>query len=76
MLYKSKNRTFNYKPRFSNENQVENSMVSSSKRDLIAKEKSFYQQGRKSKAALPISLLILFLVLLLICIYLLDSYIE
>lgn len=76
MLYKSKNRTFNYKPRFSNGNQGENSKDSSSKKDFIAKEKGLHHQNRKLKAVMPISMLILILVLLLIGIYVLDSYIE
>ena len=74
MLRKSKNRTFNYKPRFSNENLEDNGI--SSEKKLVSQWKSAHNQSRKAKAVLPISALILLLVLLLIGMYVLDSYIN
>lgn len=76
MLYKSKNRTFNYKPRFSKENNRETNDDSLSEEDFISKWKGVHGQNKKTKTVLPISVLILLLVLLLIGIYVLDSYVE
>ena len=76
MLYKSKNRTFNYKPRFSKENHDNTNRDASSKNDFISEWKGMQKKNTKVKTALPIVTLIVFLVLLLIGIYVLDSYIE
>ncbi|NHN25328.1 hypothetical protein FIA58_006525 [Flavobacterium jejuense] len=76
MLYKSKNRNFNYKPRFSKENQDNSNGDFSSKNDFISEWKEVHKKNRKVKTALPIVTLILFLVLLLIGMYVLDSYIK
>lgn len=74
MLYKSKNRTFNYKPRFSKENH--DTAETSSKKDFVSEWKGMQNKNRKAKTALPIVTLVLFLVLLLIGMYVLDSYIK
>ncbi|NJM78654.1 MAG: hypothetical protein HC854_01720 [Flavobacterium sp.] len=76
MLYKSKNRTFNYKPRFSKENGEQSNYDSYLKKDLISKDKGFQQQNRKLKRFMPISILLLILVLLLIGMSILDAYIK
>lgn len=76
MLNKPKNRTFNYNPRFLNENHVDSDDDTSSKKDFISKWKGVQKQNRKAKATLSINTLILLLVLLLIGMYLLNSYVE
>ncbi|VXC37712.1 conserved hypothetical protein [Flavobacterium sp. 9AF] len=74
MFHKSNKRTFNYKPRFSSENQLGN--ATSSGKDFVSQWKNANSQNRKTKTPLPISVLLLLLVLLLIGIYVLDSYIN
>jgi hypothetical protein len=76
LLYKPKNRTFNYNPRFSNENHADTNDDSSSKKDFIPKRKGIHKQNRKVKTTQSISTLILLLVLLLIGMFVLNSYIE
>lgn len=74
MFNKPKNRTFNYQPRFSNK---ENSEVDAVKNeDFISKWKQGQPQERKGKAMLSIQVLIVLLVLLVIGIYVLDSFIK
>lgn len=76
MLNRSKNRTFNYTPRFSTENTSNVKDENSSERDFVSKWKEGHEQKRKVKTALSITTLIVLLVLLLIGMFVLDSYIE
>ncbi|MBD3725078.1 MAG: hypothetical protein IE891_09980 [Flavobacteriaceae bacterium] len=76
LLKSSKNRTFNYQPRFSGENKSLNTSDSESKNDFVSKWKEKHKQNRKVKSVLPMWSLLLLLVLLLLGIYALDMYIN
>ena len=65
----SKNRTFNYQPRFSGEDNQ-----SLEERDFVSKWKGAQGQNRKVKSALPMSILVILLVLLLIGMYYLSTF--
>lgn len=65
----SNNRTFNYQPRFSGEiDDVSN------EKDFVSKWKNAQSQNRKVKSALPMSILVILLVLLLIGMYYLNTF--
>jgi len=64
----SKNRTFNYQPRFSGDNED-----LKSEDDFVSKWKNAQGQNRKVKSALPLSVLVILLVLLLIGMYYLNT---
>ena len=69
-----KHKTFNYQPRFSEDNTSNSSKNPEEiKKDFISKWKR--QSGNKVqiKSVLPLRTLILFLVLLLICMYVLEK---
>ncbi len=74
MFKQRKNKTFNYRPRFSNEKQADSNVSSSKeKEDFISKWNDNRNENRKAKAVLPLRTLIIILVLLLICMYILDT---
>tara|TARA_R110002072_G_scaffold227415_2_gene384273 strand:+ start:99 stop:323 length:225 start_codon:yes stop_codon:yes gene_type:complete len=66
-----KNKTFNYQPRFSKDNDVDSDLETSNKKDFISKWER--DNKRKVGSAMSISTLIFVLVLLLICMYLLEK---
>ncbi|GAA3624669.1 hypothetical protein GCM10022397_08080 [Flavivirga jejuensis] len=68
-----KNKTFNYQSRFSNENNIDSNSDTPEETDFISKWKSVRDTKRKVKGGMSIKTLILVLVLLLICMYILDS---
>jgi len=69
-----KHKTFNYKPRFSNENKVDSNLgEESSTKDFVSKWKDKKDSNRKVGFGMSIRTLILVLVLLLICMYILNS---
>ncbi|MFD2891624.1 hypothetical protein ACFS5J_06300 [Flavobacterium chuncheonense] len=65
----SKNRTFNYQPRFSGD-----ANSTSTDKDFVSKWKEAQGSSRKVKSALPLSILVILLVLLLIGIYYLNTF--
>lgn len=71
MFKQRKHRTFNYQPRFSNENQT--NTEENQERDFVSKWKEAKQSKRKVKGVLPVRTLILALVLLLILMYVLEK---
>jgi hypothetical protein len=73
-----KNKSFNYKPRFSSKTDTNTNLGDTSKsRDFISKWKQDgHLNKRKVKGGMSIRILILVLVLLLICMYLLESKIN
>lgn len=74
MFKQRKHKTFNYKPRFSNENDEDSGLEESKTGDFISKWKQ-ERDNKKRKVGFGMSIrtLILVLVLLLICMYILDS---
>lgn len=76
LIKSSKNRTFNYQPRFSGGSKDLKTNDSESKSDFISKWKEEHKQNRKVKSVLPMWSLLLLLVLLLLGIYALDMYIN
>ncbi|OEK07311.1 hypothetical protein A8C32_17895 [Flavivirga aquatica] len=76
MFKQRKNKTFNYQSRFSSENQVDSSEKDKKTTDFISKWKNGRDNKRKVKGSLSIKTLIFVLVLLLICMYILDSKIN
>ena len=74
MFQQRKHKTFNYESRFSRENKVDSTLdEETNTKDYISKWKDSRNGKRKVKAAMPVKTLILFLVLLLICMYLLEK---
>ncbi|WP_203257277.1 hypothetical protein [Hyunsoonleella ulvae] len=69
MFKRRKHKTFNYTPRFSEDNI--NSDVEDEKREFALKWRK--ENGKKVRGGLSIRFLILALVLLLICMYLLEK---
>lgn len=67
-----KNRTFNYQPRFSKEKEEQ----AEAKRDFISQWKENSKQNRKVKGSLSIYATVGLLVLLLIGMYILNTYIK
>lgn len=75
MLKQRKNKKFDYKPRFSKQNNSQDSLAKSSQAGNFS---SKWQRERnatlaKSKRGLSFRTLVLILVLLLICMYILDK---
>ncbi|MBD0836492.1 hypothetical protein [Aestuariibaculum suncheonense] len=68
-----KNKSFSYQPRFSQETEEKSGTTSSKDHDFISKWERTRSTKRKVKGAMSIRTLLLILVLLLICMYLLDS---
>ncbi|WP_258227751.1 hypothetical protein [Aestuariibaculum sp. M13] len=68
-----KNKTFNYQPRFSKESEEITNGEDSVKHDFVSKWEQNRTSKRRVKGAMSIRTLLLILVLLLICMYLLDS---
>jgi len=66
-----KHRTFNYKSRFSEDNQM--SSNETNQKDFVSKWKEAKGSKRQVKGVLPIRTLILALVLLLILMYVIDK---
>ena len=74
MFQQRKNKTFNYQPRFSKENQKDSSLKEDSNtKDFISKWRKSSGNKRKTRGAMRMRTLVLFLVLLLICMYLLEK---
>ncbi len=74
ILFKQrKHKTFNYKPRLSEEKDVNSNSDESVSNAFILKWKRERESSRKAKGGMTIRTLILVLVLLLICMYLLES---
>lgn len=73
MFTKSKNKTFNYQPRFSAKSKVD---VSANDSSLMSKWKQEQEKIRKPKSTISIKVLLLLLVLLLIGIYYLETFIN
>lgn len=74
MFKQRKNKTFNYQSRFSKHDAVNSDLETSNQKEFASKWK---QTGnRKVGSAMSMRTLILILVLLLICMYLLDSKIN
>lgn len=69
LLKPSKIRYFNYQPRFSGENKD-----ALADEDFVSKWKSAQGKSRKVKSALPLSVLVILLVLLLIGMYYLNTF--
>ena len=73
MFNQRQHKSFNYKPRLSKENLSETHKIDSEKPDFVSKWKSQRDANTKVKGVLPMRTLLLILVLLLICMYILDS---
>ncbi|WNH09377.1 hypothetical protein [Thalassobellus suaedae] len=71
MFKQRKNKSFNYRPRFSKEEDVNSNLEKSNEKDFASK----WKQGskRKVRGTLSVGTLIFVLVLLLICMYLLEK---
>ena len=74
MFKKSKNKSFNYIPRFSGNNSIGNEEKSFPKQDAIQNTSINFKKNKSAKKTLPTSVLLLLLVLLLILMLILDSY--
>ncbi|MCL5130429.1 MULTISPECIES: hypothetical protein [unclassified Algibacter] len=74
MFKQRKHRTFDYQSRFSKENRTDSSLNDDSNtKDYISKWKENREVKRKVRGTMPVKTLLLFLVLLLICMYLLEK---
>ena len=73
MFNQRKNKTFNYQSRFGKKSETENFSETSEKPDFISKWKGENYSTRKVKGVMSLKTLLLILVLLLICMYILDS---
>ena len=75
MFNQRKNKSFNYKPRFSREtNSDTNKVIPDGDKDFVSKWKQgSHLNKRKIKGGMSIKILILVLVLLLICMYVLEK---
>lgn len=73
MFKQRKHKTFNTTSVFSKENNTDEKSVSSNKNEFISKWKRENGGDRKVKGTMSLPILILALVLLLICMYVLDS---
>ena len=75
MLKQRKNKTFNYKPRLSNQSESKDGLIEDSKADKFASKWQRERSGSLSKGKRGFSMrtLILILVLLLICMYILEN---
>ncbi|GAL63898.1 hypothetical protein [Algibacter] len=74
MFKQRKHRSFNYQSRFSEEKKADSGLnKDSNTKDYISQWKENRAGKRKVRGAMPVKSLILFLVLLLICMYLLEK---
>ncbi|AUP78356.1 hypothetical protein [Flavivirga eckloniae] len=73
MFKQRKNKAFNYQPRFSNENENDSSSSDTGTTDFVSKWKEVRGNKRKVRGGMSFKMLVLVLVLLLICMYILDS---
>ncbi|MGB5417566.1 hypothetical protein [Algibacter sp.] len=74
MFQQRKNKTFNYKSRFSKESQADSSLdKDSDTKDFVSKWKQSTASKVKTRGAMSMKVLVLILVLLLICMYLLEK---
>ncbi|MEL0454731.1 hypothetical protein WJN01_00725 [Flavobacteriaceae bacterium SZ-1-7] len=74
MFKQRKHRTFNYQPRFSEENKADYSLNDNDKtKDFISKWRAGRDSKTKVRGMMSMRILILALVLLLICMYLLEK---
>ena len=71
-----KHKTFNYKPRFIKSDEVDSENEDSKKVDFVSKWRATQSTKRRFKGGMKLRTLILVLVLLLICMYLLESKIN
>ncbi|WP_139002280.1 hypothetical protein [Hyunsoonleella aestuarii] len=74
MFKQRKHRTFNYKPRFSHDNEHESIDKSVDKPDFVSRWKEL--RPRKRRGTISLRTLIIVLVLLLICMFWLESKIN
>jgi len=69
-----KHKTFNYQSRFTQDKTADSSLnETANRKDYISKWKENREVKRKVRGTMPVKTLILFLVLLLICMYLLEK---
>ena len=68
-----KHKSFNYKPRFTENNSSDGIAENSKRTDFISKWRGVQGHKRVGKGGMSIRILILVLVLLLICMYLLEN---
>jgi hypothetical protein len=68
-----KNKTFNYRPRFSKENQELDDFETSRIRSFSDKWNASRGNNQKKRGGMSIRTLIIILVLLLICMYILET---
>lgn len=75
MLNQRKNKSFNYKSKFSKEANSELSQVNTDNtKDFVSKWRhASHLNKRKVNRGMPITMLLVILVLLLICLYVLDK---
>ena len=74
MFGQRKNKTFNYKPKFSKKDQIDfDSGGNSQSKEFITKWRQQTGNKVRMKGILPARTLILLLVLLLICMYLIEK---
>lgn len=74
MFKPRKHKTFNYQSRFSEGNKADSSLnEKENTKDYISKWKEDREVKRKVRGTMSVKTLILFLVLLLICMYLLEK---
>jgi len=76
-LGKVKNKTFKYQPRFLKENVTEiTDDITSEKNDFISKWNENRKQNRKVKGALSLPIYIVLLLLVLIGLYIANSFVK
>ncbi len=75
MFHQRKNKSFNYKPRYSRETNSDTNQVNTDKdNDFVSKWKQdSHLNKRNIKGGMSMKILILVLVLLLICMYVLEK---
>ncbi|WP_187269409.1 hypothetical protein [Algibacter pacificus] len=74
MFKQRKHKTFNYQSRFSDKEKADSSLNKDlNTNDFISKWKENREVKRKVRGTMSVKTLILFLVLLLICMYLLEK---
>jgi hypothetical protein len=75
LLKQRKNKTFNYKPRLSNQSESKDELIEDSEANSFATKWQRERSGNLSKGKRGFSMrtLILILVLLLICMYILEN---
>lgn len=77
ILFKQrKHKTFNYQPRFSKENETDSNLEERTEKEFVSRWKDKRGSNRKVGLGMSIRTLILVLVLLLICIFWLESKIN